>query len=96
LSAAAGGGTLAGKELPMSIELTAEQLKATSQGPVHVTDPATNEMYVLLRAQEYEEMTLSDDDPSMEENSLLVDRIMAEDDANDPYLDSYQQYGKQT
>jgi hypothetical protein len=79
----------------MSIELTADQLKATSQGPVHVIDPATNEAYVLLRAQEYEEMTLSDDDPSMEEISLLVDKIMADDDANDPYLDTYQQYGKQ-
>jgi hypothetical protein len=79
----------------MSIELTADQLKATFQGPVRVTDPTTNETYVLLRAQAYEEMTMSADDPSMEEIALLVDKTMAEDDANDPYLDSYQQYGKQ-
>ena len=75
----------------MSIELTSDQLQATSQGPVRITDPETNQVYVVLRADVYEQMAISDDEPSMEEIALLVDKVMAEDDANDPHLDSYQQ-----
>ena len=37
----------------MSIELTTEQLKAAGQGPMQVTDPETNETYVVLRGDAY-------------------------------------------
>jgi hypothetical protein len=80
----------------MSIELTADQLQATSQGPLHITDPTTNESYVVLTLGDFALLqTQSEDDFDPRDAYPLVDKIMAEDDANDPYLESYQKYGKQ-
>jgi hypothetical protein len=36
------------------------------------------------------------DDGDAEEGAAYVNEVMAEDDANDPYLESYQHYGKTT
>jgi hypothetical protein len=70
----------------MSIELSREQLQAA---PVRVTDPETSQEYVVVRAEVYERLaSLLDDD--VRACGELVDKIMAEDDANDPYLASYQ------
>jgi hypothetical protein len=59
--------------------------------PVELFDPATNECFYVLSADQFRAMaaTVSGDmDPR--EAYPIVDRIMAEDDANDPLLDSYQ------
>lgn len=74
----------------MSIELSADQLQAAMRGPVHITDPETNQSYVVLRADVYEQMAYCDDDFDPREAYPFIDRVMAEDDANDPYLESYQ------
>jgi hypothetical protein len=80
----------------MSIELTVDQLKATSHGPLHITDPATNEAYVVLTLGDFALLqTQTEDDFDPREAYPLIDKIMAEDDANDPHLESYQKYGKQ-
>ena len=64
---------------------------ATVGTPVEVVDPSTQEVYYLISAEQFQRIaaTLSVDfDPR--EAYPLVDQIMAEDDAADPLLDSYQ------
>ena len=79
----------------MNLEITAEQLQAALDRPVRVTDPNTNQPFVILPADVYERMALTDDELTMAEVALLVERTMADDDVNDPHLASYQQYGNQ-
>lgn len=59
--------------------------------PVEVFDPATNEVYYLLSAEQFQKFAskLSGDfDPR--DIYPFVDAAMVEDDASDPLLDSYQ------
>jgi hypothetical protein len=59
--------------------------------PLELFDPTTNQVYYILSAEQYQAVasTLADEfDPS--ETYSLIDEVMAEDDANDPFLDSYQ------
>ena len=77
----------------MTPNLTEEQRQAlhdaNDAGPVSVVDSQTSTTYVLLRADLYEQMqTLLDFDPR--ETYPFVEQVMAEDDAGDPTLDSYQ------
>jgi hypothetical protein len=59
-------------------------------------DPLTRETYVLLRKESYDRLRpLAADDYDPKEGAAYVNEIMADDDANDPLLDSYQHYGKQ-
>lgn len=77
------------------IELTPEQRHAVAgtESPI-VLDPETNESYVLVRKAIYDRFRgLLDDD--VRASGELVDSIMAEDDAQDPYLDSYQSYTRE-
>jgi hypothetical protein len=63
----------------------------TSGTPVEVFDPVTNEVYYLVSAEQFQKLTfaLSDDfDPR--QSYPLIERVMAEDDADDPLLESYQ------
>lgn len=82
------------------IELTKEQRQAVStQEPLWVTDPETQKRYALMSQEAYESLLarLADGGPSRQQVSLLVNRVMAEDDANDPSLEYYQQtYGKKS
>lgn len=76
------------------IELTREQHDALMQNgtqPARAIDRATKVEYVLVRAEVYERLIrlLSDDLP---DTAALMNEVMAEDDANDPYLESYQHY----
>ena len=80
------------------IELTPEQHQVLTQNgkePLRVLDRATNIEYVLVRADVYERLkaTLSDDLP---DSAALMNEVMAEDDAKDPYLESYQHYAQET
>ena len=78
----------------MMPNLTEEQRQAIRESggqPVCVVDPKTNESYVLLPAEEYARIqsylqVLFES----REAYPLVDQVMAEDDANDPTLESYQ------
>jgi hypothetical protein len=59
--------------------------------PVEVFDPATNEVYYLLSAEQFQKLAAKmpvDFDPR--DAYPLIDAVMAEDDANDPLLESYQ------
>ncbi len=80
----------------MAIEVTREQLHAADQAPVRVTDPETQREYVLVPAGLYDRLhEIVDDEFDPQEAYPLIDKIMAEDDANDPLLESYQKYRKQ-
>ena len=59
--------------------------------PVEIQDPETRRTYYLVSAEQFRRMAavLSGDfDPW--EYYLMIDRAMADDDANDPLLESYQ------
>jgi hypothetical protein len=59
--------------------------------PVEVVDPITNEMFYLVSAEQFRVIATAiagDFDPR--EGYPLIDKVMAEDDADDPLLDSYQ------
>ena len=78
------------------IELTHEQHEALAQNglePARVIDREANVEYVLVRAAVYERLKalLADDQPDA---ASLMNEVMAEDDANDPYLESYQHYAQ--
>jgi len=53
-------------------------------------DPASNVEYVLMRADLYERLCAA----SAADSAALMNEVMAEDDANDPYLESYQGIAK--
>ena len=79
------------------IELTEDQRHELSSSEPVVFDPHTRETYVLVRRESYERfkalLALDDYDP--DEGARYINEVMAEDDAKDPYLESYQHYGKQ-
>ena len=75
-------------------QLTDEQREslhlANDAGPVEVVDPTTQITYVLLRADLFREFRESNHDFDPRITYPSVDAIMAEDDADDPLLASYQ------
>jgi hypothetical protein len=77
------------------IERTQEQRQAVkSNEPPRLVDPDTNETYVLVRAAVYERLRALLAEDTVSTTAEMLDRIMAEDDARDPYLAKLQkQYG---
>jgi PHD/YefM family antitoxin component YafN of YafNO toxin-antitoxin module len=86
-----------GKEIPMSIELTAQQQQALAEHPEfppRVVNPRTNETFVLIPAEMFERLQNLLEDDTVYTTAEMVDRVMAEDDANDPQLAELQRkYG---
>ncbi|MGD0898146.1 MAG: hypothetical protein ABR915_09950 [Thermoguttaceae bacterium] len=78
----------------MTPDLTDQQRQALHEtndaGPVTIVDPATHTQYVLVRADVFQELQHWARDLEPPDAYPLVDRIMTEDDANDPLLASYQ------
>lgn len=73
------------------IELTQEQRQELNAPEPTAIDPETKEEYVLVRKEVYARLrALLEDDFDPRDAYPLVDRIMGEDDANDPTLESYQ------
>jgi hypothetical protein len=59
--------------------------------PVEVFDPSTNEVYYLVSAEQFQRMAIaSADDFDPRHSYPIVDSVMADDDAHDPLLESYQ------
>lgn len=78
------------------LELTKDQHEALVRNgpePVRAIDLTTKIEYVLVRAEVYDRLKalLADDLP---DTAALMNEVMAEDDANDPYLESYQHYAR--
>jgi hypothetical protein len=73
------------------IDLTREQRQElTAPGEARARDPETGTVYVLVRADVYERLQALLDGGAACATAELVDRVMAEDDANDPHLAEYQ------
>jgi hypothetical protein len=78
------------------IELTEQQRQELSMsGPV-VIDPETREEYVLIRRAAFERLRALAEDGTVLATGEQVDRIMAEDDVNDPTLESYQSVSRKS
>jgi hypothetical protein len=76
--------------------LTPEQRQAVREAgatPVHLTDPDTNETYVLVKQEAFDRLAgLLDDGLDMRQVGAMIDQAMREEDAGDPLLESYQVY----
>src|SRR5947208_12090308 len=77
------------------IELTEQQRQELRAPEPVAIDPQTRETYVLVRREAYERLKalLALDDYNPDEGPGYINEVMAEDDAKDPYLESYQHYG---
>jgi hypothetical protein len=76
------------------IELTEQQRCELNQSEPLAIDPQTKQTYVLVRKEVYERMRALLDDDTVYTTAEMLDEVMTEDDANDPYLAEYQQkYG---
>ena len=76
----------------MPVELTEPIQKAldATGPPLPVVDPRTNSPYVIISAAMFERVEALLDDDTVYATAELVDRVMAEDDAHDPYLSDLQ------
>jgi hypothetical protein len=77
------------------MNLTSEQVRAIREGaPVPIVPPEVGEECIVLRRDAYEKIKhlLDDSEPDPARFYPVVGAIMAEDDANDPALESYQKY----
>jgi len=80
------------------IELTQEQQRALEQGPhpLRLVDPKTKAVYVLLPESVFGHLqALANDDFNPREAYPLLDKALAQEDANDPHLHEYQQFTRQ-
>jgi hypothetical protein len=76
------------------IELTPEQRQKLNSSEPVVIDPETRETYVLVRKAVYDRLFGLLPDQTVYTTAEMLDRVMAEDDANDPYLAELQKkYG---
>ncbi len=78
------------------MNFTSEQVQAIRDGsPVPIIPPEVGEECVVLRKDAFEKIKhlfYEDSEADSTQFYPLVSVIMAEDDANDPVLDSYQKY----
>ena len=73
------------------IELSEEQRQALTDPEPVAIDPQTKQVYVLVRKDLYDRLrALLDED--LPDAAALVNEVMAEDDHDDPLLESYQKY----
>lgn len=72
--------------------LTGEQVTAIKDGtPVTLTPAEVGEPCVVLRADVYARLkTLLTDDETMPDGTAGIHELMQQDDAQDPWLESYQ------
>jgi hypothetical protein len=77
------------------IELTEQQRQDLNSPEPVAIDPETRQTYVLVRSEAYERIKgLLSEDYDPDEGIALMNEVMAEDDAKDPLLESYQHYGR--
>ena len=78
------------------MNLTSEQVQAIREGaPVSIIPPEVGEECIVLRKDAYEKikhLIYDDSEADTARFYPLVGAIMAEDDADDPALESYQKY----
>jgi hypothetical protein len=60
--------------------------------PVQLTDPDTNSVYIVVRADVYERMRALCDDFHIRDAYPLMDQVAARDGWDDPSMDIYNDY----
>jgi hypothetical protein len=77
-------------------ELTQEQRRELDSAEPLAIDPQTRKQYVLVPVEAYQRIKclLALDDYDPDEGLGEMNEVMAEDDVNDPLLESYQHYRK--
>jgi hypothetical protein len=68
-------------------------LEDSSEGIARLTDPETNQQFVVMSAELYQKRVGRVFDVGCTPAAETVDAVMRDDDANDPYLEQYQHYG---
>jgi hypothetical protein len=80
-------------------ELTPDQrAELCGPEPARAVDPDTKAEYVLVPADLYERIraVFEEDSLDMRQVAKMVEQAMCEDDADDPFLESYQKYRTQS
>jgi hypothetical protein len=72
-------------EIRQAIEQAGEQ-------PVQLTDPETNSIYVIVRAEVYDRMRAVCDDFHIRDAYPLMDQVAALDGWDDPSMNIYDEY----
>ncbi len=76
------------------IQLTSEQRQELNQPEPAAIDPETQQIYVLVRQDLYERLRALLADDTVYTTAEMLDRVLAADDAHDPYLAELQKkYG---
>jgi hypothetical protein len=76
--------------------LTPEQRKLLQQAggrPLRLIDPDTNQQYVLVRAEVYEQLQLAHTDLDPRDLYPALDRALRDEGWDDPQMDEYNRYG---
>jgi len=60
--------------------------------PVKLTDPETNSVYIIVRAEVYERMCALRDDFDIRDAYPLMDQVAAREGWDDPSMDIYNEY----
>ncbi len=78
------------------IELTEQQRRELNVPEPVAIDPQTRQTYVLVKREAYDKIKtlLAVDDYDPDDGMSYINEVMAEDDEQDPLLESYQDYGK--
>lgn len=76
------------------ITLTEQQRQELDALEPSAIDPQANETYVLVRQTVYERLKflLATNGDELDDGTVDINEIMSVDDANDPWLEGYQQY----
>ena len=74
-----------------TIQLIPEQQRVLDEADlVRAVDPRTNASYVLVPEEVYKRLQAASTNGAVYTSAEMLDRVMADDDANDPILAEYQ------
>lgn len=78
------------------IELTEQQRHELDRSePATAIEPQTGRTYVLVRSEAYQPLQALLADDTVYATAELLDKVMADDDANDPFLADYQSVSRE-
>jgi hypothetical protein len=67
-------------------------IEQAGERPVELTDPETNSVYVILRAEVFQRMRLLRDDFDISEVYPMMNQVAAREGWDDPSMDIYNEY----
>ena len=73
-----------------------QAIERAGEEPVELTDPDTNSVYIIVRADLYDRMRALCDDFHIRDAYPLMDQVAARDGWDDPAMDVYNDYQSST